>query len=320
MVESSFSQYDYLKQIKNSSKTDSNYIADLPFKFLINPFFYLKTTNFSLNTITPGANKIIYKPNTPMKMSIVGAYKSVRLGFSFSIPSYLNDKGNTESFGIYLNTQTRILNWGLDFFWIKNRGYYLSNPDVNIPGWTDRQKYPFRSDLQTRNFGLYTHVVFSNKLSLKAALQQSEKQLKSAGGFGLQAGFYNNLLTSDSGIVPLSQQEYYPEIVDMYRGNFTGLNFRPGYVYTYVHKDFYATALAHIGIGLQFQSYMLMTEKHYGFVIAPSFKFQQVLGYNADNTFVKLSFTYMSSNFYIKHAKFKNNFMTISLGGGIRFL
>jgi hypothetical protein len=319
-VNISFAQYNYMNVIKQKSKTDSNYIAALPFKFLVNPSFYLKTTNFSIDNIDPNANKIIYKPNTPMKISLVGAYKWLRLGFSFSIPSYLNNKGNTESFGIYLNTQTRFLNWGLDFYYIKNQGYYLANPDINVQGWTDRQKYPFRSDLRIANIGIYTHVLFSNKLSLKAILQQSEKQLKSAGGFGIQAGIYTNRMKSDSSIVPISQRQYYPELEDMNRGNFTGIAFRPGYAYTYVYHDFYAASLLHIGIGLQFQSYMLNVNKHRGFVISPSYKFQQVFGYNVDNTFVKLSFTYMSTNFNIKHSKFTNNFMTISLGGGLRFL
>jgi len=319
-IGNSFAQMSYIDKIKQNSIPDSNYIKELPFKFLINPSFFLKTNDFSINTIEPNANKIIYRPNTPMKMSIEGAYKWLRLGFSFNIPSYLNDKGNTESFGIFLNTQTRIQNWGLDFYWVKNKGYYLANPDANIPNWTDRQAYPFRSDLQTTNIGLYTHVVFSNKFSLKAALQQSEKQLISAGGFGVQLGFYYNGMKSDSGIIPITQQAYYPEIADMNKGIFTGFDFRPGYAFTYVLDDFYATSMANVGIGFQFQSYTLITDKNIGFVIAPSFKFQQVLGYNADDTFVKLEFTYMSSSFNIKHSTFKNNFMTISLGGGIRFL
>ncbi len=319
-VNSMFAQYKYLDNIKSKSKIDSNYISELPFKFLVNPSFYLKTTNFTIFSIDPNANKVIYKPNTPMKLSIVGAYKWLRLGFSISIPSYLNNKGNTESFGIYLNTQTKIFNWGLDLFYIKNRGYYLSNPELNIPNWTDRQKYPFRSDLRITNIGLYTHVLFSNKLSLKAILQQSEKQLRSAGGFGIQAGLYSNILKNDSGIIPVSQKQYYPEIYDMNKGYFTGFAFRPGYAYTYVYHDFYAASIINIGIGLQFQSYWLESDRHFGFDISPSYKFQQVFGYNAESSFVKLSFTYMSSNFNIKHTKFTTNFMTISLGGGIRFL
>ncbi len=319
-IGSSYAQLDYLKKLKKENKQDSNFVQQLPFKFLINPSFYIKTNDFSINTINANANKIIYKPNTPMKMSIVGAYKWLRLGFSFKIPSYLNDKGNTESFGIYLNTQTHILNWGIDFFLVKNKGYYLANPELNIPNWTDRQDFPFRSDLKTLNIGLFTHLFFSDKFSLKAALQQSEKQLRSAGGFGVQMGFSYNRIKSDSGIIPISQLSYYPEISDMNKGSFTSLAFRPGYAYTYVYKNFYATSIAHLGISFQLQSYSSNAKKNINFVLAPSFKFQQVFGYNVDDTFVKLSFNYMSSRFNIKHASFRTNFMAISLGGGIRFL
>ncbi len=316
----SYAQAQKIREFKEKYPPDSTYISPLPFKFLINPSFYLKTNNLSLEALSGNGNKIVYKPNTPMKMAIVGAYKWLRLGFSFRIPSYLNDKGNTNSYGLYLNTQTHFLNWGLDFYWVRNQGYYLANPALNIPGWTDRQRYPFRSDLRTTNIGLFTHMVFSRKLSLKAVLQQSEKQLRSAGGMALQMGITYAGLQSDSGIIPFSQQAYYPEVNQLDKGRFYSFNIRPGYAYTYVYRNYYIATLAHVGIGFQLQAYQLKSNRKYGVQLAPSFKFQQVLGYNSDNAFVKLSFTYMSSSFHIKQVNIKNNFITISLGGGIRFL
>ena len=44
-------------------------------------------------------------------MAFAGSYKSLTLGVSFRLPSYLNNKGNTESFALYLGTQTHFANW-----------------------------------------------------------------------------------------------------------------------------------------------------------------------------------------------------------------
>jgi len=286
---------------------------------MIAPSFYYRTNNFSLSDVDGVGNDVIYKPNTPLKIGFSASYKWLKLGVAFSLPSYTNDKGETKTFGLYLNTQTEFLNWGLDFYFIKHQGYYLANPEINVPGWNERDGYPFRSDIKAVNIGLFSHVVLSKKFSLKAALQQTEKQLKSAGGFAIQSGISFSGLSSDSTIIPYSQQKYYGEITKFTKGSFVSLHIRPGYAYTYVYNDFYATAIAHVGLGLQIQSYRVDGDR-WGLKLSPTFKYQMVFGYNSDDYFVKLSFLFDTSSFSINHTKFRNGFVTASIGGGIRIM
>ena len=301
---------------KLASWTDTNYVYTYPHRIVVNPTFYLRTNSFSLEDNKDEGESIIYRPNTPMKFAISASYKWLSLGVAFKIPSYLNDKGDTKTFSIYLGTQTHFANWGLDFFLVKNKGYYLANPETMVPGWNDR--YPFRSDLETINIGFSSHLVLSRKLSLKAALNQTQKQLKSAGGFAIQVGMNFSNLRSDSTLIPYSQQDYYKEATLFRKGGYLSINIRPGYAYTYVYKDFYSTTFALLGLGFQVQSYQTNQQK-WGAQIMPQFRFQQVLGYNAGNTFIKLMFIYSSNNYKIERLKLKNNFVTISLGGGLRF-
>ena len=299
--------------------SDTNYVYTYPHRYTINPSFFFFFNDFSMEDINGVGQKIIYKPNTPMKFALSASYKWLTLGFSFKIPSYLNNIGNTESFSLYLGTQTHFANWGLDFFFVKNQGYYLANPENLIDGWTDRDPYPFRSDLKTLNIGFSSHIVLSRKLSLKAALNQTEKQLKSAGGFAIQVGANFSNLNNDSTLIPYSQQEYYKDATLFRKGGYVSINIRPGYAYTYVYKDFYSTTFALVGLGFQVQTYEVKSDKGWGAQLMPQFRFQQVFGYNVDNAFVKLMFIYYSNNYKVQKMKLKNNFMLISLGGGLRF-
>ncbi len=304
---------------KLASWSDTNYVYTYPHRVTISPTFYLRTNSFSIEDNKGEGKDIVYKPNTPMKLAISASYKWLSLGIAFKIPSYLNDKGNTESFSIYLGTQTHYANWGLDFYLIKNKGYYLANPEGLIDGWTDRQAYPFRSDLQTINIGLSSHIVLSRKLSLKAALNQTEKQLKSAGGFALQTGIDFSNLQSDSTLIPISQQQHYSSATLFRQGGYLSINIRPGYAYTYVYKDFYTTTFALVGVGFQVQTYQISEDRSWGAQIMPQFRFQQVIGYNSENAFIKLMFVYSVYSYKVQRLKLNNNFMLISLGGGLRF-
>ncbi len=312
---------DIKKEIdKLSSWSDTNYVYRFPHRIVLSPTFFLRTNSFLIEDVSGQGEDIIYKPNTPMKLALSGSYKWLSLGFYFKLPSYLNDKGNTESFSLYLGTQTHFANWGLDFFFIKNQGYYLSNPEDLIDGWTDRDPYPFRSDLKTLNIGFSSHIVLSRKLSLKAALNQTEKQLKSAGGFAIQVGMNYSNLRNDTSLIPASQQEFYQDVTLFRKGGYVSVNIRPGYAYTYVYKDFYSTSFLLAGIGVLVQSYELDSKRSYGAQIMPQFRFQQVFGYNTDNAFVKLMLIYNNYNYKVKNMRIRNNFVLISLGGGIRIM
>lgn len=299
---------------KKYAQQDSNFIYAFPHRITINPSFFLRTYSFSLKSNQENAEVVVYKPNNLMRVGVVGIYKGYKLGLSIKTPSYLDNKSNTESFSLFFSTQTRLLNWGLDFYWLNNQGYELMRP---IPEGEDTY---FRHDIKTTNVGFSTHFINSNKFSLKAALNQTEKQLKSAGGIGIQVSINYSGLESDSTIIPFSQQSKFSFLNEFSSGGFLSFNLRPGYAYTYVLGDFSATFFANVGLGLQIQNYQLSGEKDWEVKLAPSLKVHQILGYNMEKGFINVSFLYESNNYVMMQTKLVNNFMLLSFGAGLRFM
>jgi hypothetical protein len=305
--------------IKVGRKQDSSYVYKYPHRLTLKT--YLSFRNFSLKISDPDGfgNPIIYKPNTPMRMGVIIGYRGIRMGLSFPLPSFYPDRGYTKNFGFFINTQTSIFSWGFDFYFLRTKGYFLANPELNIPNWDDAQTEPFRSDIKTINAGIATHLVFSRKFSLKAATQQTEKQLKRAGGIALDLAIKYTGLWNDSTIIPLSQQVYYPEITKYQKGGFLTLSVAPGYAYTYVHKEWYATTLAYLGAGLQTQSYKNDGKRHWAMKIQPKFKVMQIFGYTTDKYYANISLIYETNLVKINDTRFNSSYLYFNIGGGIRF-
>jgi hypothetical protein len=305
--------------IKAGQEQDSSYVFHYPHKLSVKT--YLSFRSFSLKISDPDGfgNSIVYKPNTPMRLGVVVGYKGVRMGLSFPLPSFYPDRGYTKNFGFFINTQTSIFSWGFDFYFLRTKGFFMANPELNIPNWDDSQTEPFRPDIKTINAGIATHVVFSRKFSLKAATQQTEKQLRNAGGIALDLAIKYTGLWNDSTIIPISQQPYYPDITNYQKGGFLTLSLAPGYAYTYVLKDWYSTTLAYLGAGLQTQSYKNDNKRQWAMKIQPKFKFMQIIGYNIDKYYANISFTYETNLVKINDTRFNSSYINFNIGGGMRF-
>lgn len=309
-----------LEQLKQLGKQqDSTYIFHFPQQMSFKTYISFRSFSIKLTDLDGFGNPIVYKPNTPMRLGFVGSYKDYRLGISFRLPSFYPERGETKSFGFFINSQTSIFSWGVDFYFQQNKGYYLDNPELNIINWDSSLPKPFRSDIKSVNAGLATHMIFSKKFSLKAATVQSEKQLKNAGGIALDLALKYSGLWNDSTIIPHSQQQYYDQFTHFRNGGFVTLAIAPGYAYTYLLKDFYSTTLGYLGVGLQIQSYQIQSSRNWAFQLQPKIKFRQIIGYNAGNYFANLSFTYETNYVKINDARFNSNFINFSIGGGIRF-
>jgi hypothetical protein len=311
------SRFDKLKNF--GKHQDSTYIYHFTERFSLKPYLSFRSFSLKLTDLDGFGNPIIYKPNTPMRLGFAGSYKGIRLGISFRLPSFYPERGETHSFGFFLNTQTSIFSWGLDFYFLRNKGYYLANPELNIPNWDKSQAEPFRSDIRTINAGIATHMVFSRKFSLKAATIQTEKQLKSAGGIALDLAIKYAGLWNDSTIIPFSQKKYYDKIYNFRKGGFLTLAISPGYAYTYVYSDFYSTTLAYLGAGIQIQTYQNQSKRSWSLQIKPKVKFMEIVGYNMGKYFANVSFTYETNLVKINDTRFNSSFINFSLGGGMRF-
>lgn len=162
--------------------------------------FYF-SNKFITPDFIPAANKqqlIAYRPNTPITMGVGATYQWLTLnlayGFKF-INQFKDDRGKTR----YLDLQSH--NYGrrgiIDFYGQFYKGFYLQSPG-STPG-----KFYVRPDMGISQIGgQYEHIFNWRKFSYRAAMLQSERQLRSAGS--LTAGFEANysIISADSSFVP----------------------------------------------------------------------------------------------------------------------
>ncbi len=309
----------YYKMIAHPSR-DPAYVSKFTQRFTVRPFFSYKVYKFIISDIWSFGNNINYYPNVNNRLGLGLRYKGLGLSFSFKMPANDYIYGKTKSFNLYLNTQMSFLNWGLDFYYVRNKGFYMENADELVSGWRTGTPYPTRPDLRITNAGLSTHMVFSRKFSLKAALYQTEKQKKSAGGISLGAAMAFTYLKADSSLIPPSQLRYYSDIDSLTSGGFLTIAAAPGYSYTYVLPyDLYITGMALVGLGFQFQGYRLVRNK-----ISPGFKltfyksFRIAVGYNADKFFGSVVYHYTDNHAKVKDSKFTISYQGVSINVGMR--
>ena len=135
-----------------------------------------------------------YMPNNPFNFGVGFSWKNTMLSFSYGYGfDFLRDrnKGKTESFDFQFHNYGR--KFVFDVFIQKYKGFYLEDEKHNV------ELFP---NLSVQQYGVYGLYVFNNKkFSYKAAFDQSQKQLKSAGSFLLGFGVYDSKIESDSSII-----------------------------------------------------------------------------------------------------------------------
>lgn len=299
---------------------DSNFISHFNQRFSVQPFFSNKTFKLNIADLWLSGHDIIYTPNVSNRLGLAGSYKSLSIGFSLALPSNEFIYGKTQSFVVFLNTQLSFMNLVTDFYFVRNKGFYLNNPVGNIAGWQNGSPYPTEPKLAITNIGLSTQMVFSQKFSMKAAIYQSEKQRKSAGGFSLGAALRYSGFSTDSTMIPLAQQKFYADILTLKSGGFLTIAIAPGYSYTFVYKDFFVSGTLLIGLGLQPQIYQLEPKKSkFGFKFTNYSEYRIGGGYNSDIYFGSISYNFYNNKTIIKDSKLIMTYNSFTLSVGMRF-
>lgn len=135
----------------------------------------------SRNSVEIEQNDKTYKPNNPLKVGIGFSLRNtvLNLSYGWAIPEVSNKEyGRTKSMDFQLHHYGR--SFVLDLFFQKYKGFYNEEPTVELYSNTSVQAIGAEG----------TYLFKGDKFSAKAAFQQSEKQLKSAGSFVIGSGIY----------------------------------------------------------------------------------------------------------------------------------
>lgn len=153
---------------------DTAYIEQYPQKMMVKAFL-------TRNSIEISHNEKDYSPNNPMRVGLGFSIKNtvVNLSSSFGILPAQKGYGKTKSVDFQIHNYGR--KFLIDLFYQKYKGFYNDVKDVTLFPETSAQQIG----------GEVTYVFNHDKFSTKAALEQTEKQLQSAGSWLVGGGAYH---------------------------------------------------------------------------------------------------------------------------------
>lgn len=254
-----------------SAQIDSAYIRPYNHKLML--LGYAVKDMLFLSFETP-EQELTYMPNNPVELGLGVAINNtvlcVAYGYGFD---FMRDKelGKTKSFDFQLHDYGR--KFVFDLFVQRYKGFYMEDEKA-------KKEYVLCPDLRVRQYGANGQYIFNNKrFSYKAAFNQSEKQLRSAGSFLIGAGIYHSKIQSDSSFVYNNRRT-----LENFQFGISG-----GYVYTWVlGKRWHITLATTVGISFGCETFSRFGKDR--LEISPTVLPRFAAAYNHDNWALSLSF------------------------------
>ena len=213
--------------------TDSLYIRSLPYKM------WAKTSILSkFIEIHDGENS--FSPNYPfMAGAGIGLHRIryVNLSFAISLFPLKNESGLRTS-----RTDIQLHSYGkkslFDAYYQSYKGFFVEKELKN-----GQEEYSLYPDLALRQAGIeYTHIYNHRRFSARAAFEQSELQIRSAGSFLSGSGIYWHRVKLDT-----NMSAEYP------KSNFDNIQIgiNAGYAYSWViSRKLLLSSIATIGLSI----------------------------------------------------------------------
>ncbi|ALM48156.1 hypothetical protein AMR72_04145 [Flavobacterium psychrophilum] len=248
------------------TKIDTTFIGSYDQKMMVKAFL-------TRNSIEIGHNNKDYSPNNPTRLGLGFSIKNTVVDFSYSFGLLPAGKeyGKTKSFDFQIHNYGR--KFLFDVFYQNYKGFYSDNKVITT--------YP-ETSVQLIG-GEITYVFNNRQFSAKAAFDQTQKQLQSAGSWLIGGGaYYFKLglqeLTGDTSI-----------------DNFQ-LGVNGGYGYSWViNEHWLLSGMATVGVnaGNEWESFKYMKLKLYPTAFA-----RGAAGYRKDDWGVGLSFIINNKQVY----------------------
>ncbi len=254
-----------LLDINLLAQIDSTYISPFNQDFSVRSYITAKMAGLDKMT-QQGHSGFIYRINAPVGIGVGASWKSYAFAVSRRV-SFLRDpkKGKTNSLEFQYYGYRRKFAYSLSLQ--QHTGFYneLSNRDGSYI------TYP---KMKIHIYGGTFQWVFNNKkFSYKAAFNQNERQLKSAGSFLLGVAAYYTKLSTDT-VKLFSEMKSIHENIQF---GMTG-----GYAYSWVlDKSWFVTGSLDVGVNLGHNNPdRVFSEKMH---IYPTLNSRIAIGYNLDS-------------------------------------
>lgn len=199
------------------TQTDSSYVQPHDTKHSVTFFVARKALDLNYQGIR-------LSPNSPLNLGFGYYVKNTILNFEVSIPVVKLASNNTYGKTSVIDLQSHQYgkHFVIDAYYQRYKGFYEDNP-----GGTPKALYP---DLTVLRIGAEVNYLFNSKhLSTKAAFQQKERQLHSAGGFVIGGGIYHTQVKNVNEIADLDEND----ISNVHIG------LGAGYAYTWVISPYW---------------------------------------------------------------------------------
>lgn len=252
---------------KNEYRPDTSYVKVFEERFSVSAFIAQEVIELAHSPL--GDSECSYMPNNPPKLGLGFSINNTIVGFSYGYGlRFLGNKnrGKTRSFDLRINHYGR--KFAVDLFILRYKGFYMDEPEFKLC-----------PDLAVSQIGVHGDYILNHrKFSYRAAYNQSERQLRSAGSFLVGAGAHITRIKSDTSLVIGGRNSF-----RTFQAGISG-----GYTHSWkIGRRWYANLSLSLGVYFG-QGIRSSGDREYG--VFPSLLQRAAFGYNARTWSVGFSY------------------------------
>lgn len=284
---------DTVSILPSDAPTDTDYVKLFPHTFTTRIYLGEKVSVFSLHDGVTDKD-IHYRPNAVLSLGLGVTVRGIGLNFSTKLP--FHDKkedqyGATKRLDVQAHRYRRKL--GIDLYLQRYQGFHL-NETENVTQIDGPTTYPYMPNLHQLRFGATVlHIFNGNHYSMRAAVNQQEWQVRSAGSFLLGGSLYTQFIHNEGAEI-LPPYYRYPEVLGgggLHEIQNYSLCANAGYGYNFVFPDthWFLGAAADIGAGPAYsriKDAADLWEGNFGLNLTSNVRLQ--IGYNSRKWFAGL--------------------------------
>ena len=261
----------------NERSINNGYYIVYPKEVILRIYLTNKFAPFTISSTNK--EDLNYKSNSKLGLGAGFTYKALSLNLAYGF-NFLNPdlgKGKTKGFDLQLHLYPK--KWAIDLTGAFLRGYYLDPKDYNGLTLTDYYKRP---DLHRNIVALSVYRIANpDRFSFKAAFNQKDWQIRSAGSFLYGGETHYGIVKGDSALVPAASGSNYVQ-AGIDEIHFFGIGPGIGYAYTLVMgRHFFITASAIVSINIEASKEESGLNKNQVTKILPAGNYKAGIGYNS---------------------------------------